>query len=73
MNTEIQLGHVWLAQIKEVQGDRPAALLSWKEALSICERDKTWSNESMELLKEAIRKEIARIESPSQEDDSLSS
>jgi hypothetical protein len=58
---------VWLAQIKEVQGDRPAALLNWKEALSICERDKTWPKESMDSLKEAIKKEIERIESSSKE------
>jgi hypothetical protein len=72
--TKFDMSHynhfVWLAQIKEVQADRPAALLNWKEALSICERDKTWPKESMEPLKEAIRKEIRRIESSPQKDDS---
>lgn len=53
---------VMLAQIQEVQGDRQAALLNWKEALNICERDKTWPKKSMDRLREAIKKEIERVE-----------
>jgi hypothetical protein len=52
-----------LAQIQELQGDRPAALLNWKEALNICERDKTSPREWIEGLKKAIKREIERIES----------
>jgi hypothetical protein len=53
---------VMLGQIQEVLGDRRAALLSWKEALGICERDKKWERESMDRIKEAIKREIGRIE-----------
>jgi len=52
---------VWLAQIKQVQGDRQVALLNFEEALEICERDKTWPKESMDITKEAIKRQIERI------------
>jgi hypothetical protein len=64
--TKIDKSHynqfVWLAQIQEMQGDKSAALLNWKEALSICERDKASPREWIEELKRAIRTEIERLE-----------
>jgi hypothetical protein len=51
-----------LAQIEEVLGHREAAFLYWKEALDICERDKKWERKSMNKIKEAIKREIRRIE-----------
>jgi hypothetical protein len=51
-----------LAQIEEVLGSREAAFLYWKEALDICERDKKWKRESMKKIKQAIKREIRRIQ-----------
>jgi tetratricopeptide (TPR) repeat protein len=59
---------VWLAQIQAVQGDRQAALASWREAMNICERDKVWPKDSMDKIKEAIKREIDKIQAPESKD-----
>lgn len=46
---------VWLAILNQVRGNRSAARECYKQALDICERDKTWPQESMDKLKEGIR------------------
>lgn len=64
--TEFDRSHynqfVTLAQIEEVLGHREAAFLYWKEALDICERDKKWKGKSMRNIKQAIKREIRRID-----------
>jgi hypothetical protein len=64
--TEVDRSHynqfVMLAQIEEVLGHKEAAFLYFKEALEICQRDKKWERESMKKLKQAIKREIRRIE-----------
>jgi lipopolysaccharide biosynthesis regulator YciM len=54
---------VWLAQLQEIQGDESGALLNWKEAYNICERDKASPRDWIEALKATIRREIERLAS----------
>ena len=52
---------VWFGQINAIIGNKEKARKSYEEALNICERDKKWPKESMDRLKESIKREIAEI------------
>ncbi|MCJ7633653.1 DUF4365 domain-containing protein [Candidatus Bathyarchaeota archaeon] len=49
---------VWLARVSRLLGDEEKARTEYEEALRICERDKKWPTESMDKLKDSIRKEM---------------
>lgn len=52
---------VMLAVLNKLRGNPSAAREYYKQALDICERDKTWPKESMDRLKEAIRAAMDRL------------
>ena len=52
---------VWFGRINTIIGNKEEARKSYEEALNICERDKKWPKESMERLKESIKREMGKI------------
>jgi tetratricopeptide (TPR) repeat protein len=51
----------WFGIVNQLLGNKDAARTAFSEALAICERDKTWPIESMEPIKELIRKQRENV------------
>ena len=52
---------MWLGDLEKQFGRKELARESYKEALDICERDKKWPRESMEKLKESIKRAMVGL------------
>ena len=52
---------MWLGDLEKRFGRKEPARKSYNEALNICERDKIWPRDSMERLKESIRRAMESL------------
>lgn len=51
----------WFGIVNQLLGNKDAARAAFSEALAICERDKTWPRESMESIKDMIKKQMENV------------